>query len=124
MEDSSRATARFKFGPVPKPPIVTLITPDNKDYPRPEGWPRRLFDAPSYDLAPRFGLAYRIRNKTVVRSGYGIYWQQMGSDPPVNISIQAPWTATRRDVRYHRPPNFDRTNPFRLAVATGSRLRH
>jgi hypothetical protein len=104
-----------------KPPIVTLITPDDPNFPRPDGWARRLFDAPSYDYAPRVGLAYRFLSNSVVRAGYGIYWQQMGSDPPVNISIQAPWIrniGATYDVT--DLPNFDRTNPFRSTVATGS----
>jgi hypothetical protein len=33
------------------------------------------FSAPKKDFAPRIGLAYRLGEKTVIRSGYGIYYE-------------------------------------------------
>src|SRR5262249_61479748 len=51
-------------------------------------------------FAPRLGLAYRINNKTVARTGYGIFFLpndvNMSSAPwsnPIN-SITTPWVAT------------------------------
>ena len=31
---------------------------------------------PSHDFAPRFGLAYRVRNGRVIRSGFGLFYTQ------------------------------------------------
>lgn len=80
-----------------------------------------MYDAPTVDPAPRFGFAYRAFGSTVIRGGYGIFWQQMGSDPPVNLSIQGPWirsigvTFDITDL-----PTFDRSNPLRQSAATAS----
>jgi len=38
------------------------------------GQPRRIFDTDWTNLAPRFGLAWQISNKTVLRMGAGIYY--------------------------------------------------
>jgi len=104
-----------------KPPTAVLITPNNPAFPRPAGWPERLYDAPTFDPAPRFSFAYRLVGSTVIRGGYGIFWQPMGSDPPVNLSIQGPWirsigaTFDITDL-----PTFDRSNPLRQSQATAA----
>jgi len=46
------------------------------------GQPRTLLDAPRNDWQPRIGAAYRVRNKWVLRGGYGLYYigdDRMGS---------------------------------------------
>ncbi len=104
-----------------KPPTAILITPNDPAFPRPAGWDARLYDAPIFDWAPRFGFAYRLLSPTVIRGGYGIFWQPMGSDPPVNLSIQGPWirnigaTFDITDL-----PAFDRSNPLRQSPAIAS----
>ena len=104
-----------------KPPNAILITPSDPNFPRPSGWDSRLYDAPSLDWAPRVGFAYRALASTVVRGGYGMFWQPMGSDPPVNLSIQGPWirnisaTFDITDL-----PTFDRSNPLRQSPAVAA----
>ena len=44
-------------------------------------------------FSPRFGLAYRLDNKTVIRTGYGIFWLP-------------------NDVRWNMVPNNDAVNSF------------
>ncbi|MGC8794016.1 MAG: TonB-dependent receptor domain-containing protein [Bryobacteraceae bacterium] len=39
-----------------------------------EGQPRTLFDADKNNWQPRVGLAYRVREKLVLRGGYGLYY--------------------------------------------------
>ena len=39
------------------------------------GTKARPFTAPKKDFAPRIGLAYRLGDKTVIRSGYGIFYE-------------------------------------------------
>ena len=46
--------------------VMPGLTPGTKAHP---------FSAPKKDLAPRIGLAYRLGDKTVIRSGYGIYYE-------------------------------------------------
>jgi hypothetical protein len=49
------------------------IAPDGNGFYRYCGR-RNPADAEKHDFAPRIGLAYRPFNKTVVRAGYGIFW--------------------------------------------------
>src|SRR5439155_10675679 len=35
---------------------------------------KRVFEDPSWNVGPRFGFAYQLRQDTVVRGGYGIYY--------------------------------------------------
>jgi len=38
------------------------------------GQPRELMDTPRNQFQPRFGLAYNLRDKWVLRGGFGMYW--------------------------------------------------
>lgn len=44
------------------------------------GRPRTLWDGDNNNLAPRVGLAYQLSSKTVIRSGYGIFYESLGAD--------------------------------------------
>ena len=46
--------------------VMPGLTPDTSNHP---------FPADKKDLAPRIGLAYRLTDKTVIRSGYGIFYE-------------------------------------------------
>ena len=38
------------------------------------GFPARLFNSDKHDFGPRAGFAYRLKDKTVLRGGYGVYY--------------------------------------------------
>lgn len=42
------------------------------------GEPSGLYNTPKANLLPRFGFAYKLNNKTVLRGGYGIYYGFLG----------------------------------------------
>jgi hypothetical protein len=42
------------------------------------GLPRALWTAPKTDFMPRIGFAYALATKTVLRGGYGIFYDQLG----------------------------------------------
>jgi hypothetical protein len=42
------------------------------------GNPRALYETPKLNLLPRFGFAYQLRPRTVVRGGYGMYFGFLG----------------------------------------------
>lgn len=44
------------------------------------GVPRGLWDTDRNNLLPRLGLAYMLRPKMVVRGGYGIFFESLGTD--------------------------------------------
>ena len=43
-------------------------------------------DPPGVKLAPRFGMAYSFTPKTVVRSGYGVYWAPWNYQPVSGVN--------------------------------------
>jgi hypothetical protein len=48
---------------------------------------RALVNMPKLDLAPRFGLAYSIDNKTVIRAAYGINYAQFNREGGENLLV-------------------------------------
>ncbi|MBO0721630.1 MAG: TonB-dependent receptor [Blastocatellia bacterium] len=42
------------------------------------GQPRALYQTPKNNIMPRFGLAYKLNEKTVIRAGYGIFFGFLG----------------------------------------------
>ena len=101
------------------PPTAVLITPDNPQFPRPKGWTRALIDTPVYLWSPRVGLAYRALSNTVVRGGYGIYWQPMSTDGPATISLNPPWIrSVNATYDITNLDSFDRSNPLVASSAT------
>jgi hypothetical protein len=66
-------------------------------------------------FAPRFGLAYRLDDKTVVRSAYGIYYvPNDGAGGASLTSITQPWAATAdNETTIGTPLN----NPFPTGIA-------
>ena len=69
--DAANPNAKY---PYPAPPSV--IT-GGFLFPGKSGQPRRLYDTDWTNLAPRIGVAYRLRNdgKTVLRTGVGVFYQ-------------------------------------------------
>jgi hypothetical protein len=96
-------------------PTAINITGNN----RPPGWGPALFDPQGKLWSPRVGFAYRATANTVVRGGYGIYWQPMTADPIVNFSINAPFVETLSNTYdVTNLPTFDRSNPLANSTAT------
>lgn len=44
------------------------------------GRPQALWNGDENNFAPRVGLAYQLNTKTVIRSGYGIFFDVLGID--------------------------------------------
>jgi len=70
-----------------------------------------------WDFGPRFGLAYKVAPKTVLRVGFGIFYggeENMGGSP--NLGENAPFNATmnlgRQDLNNNSLPNNFVTNPW------------
>lgn len=66
-----KANPNSKY-PYPAPPSVLT---GGFLFPGVNGQPRRLYNTDHTNIQPRIGLAYRIREKTVIRTGAGIYYQ-------------------------------------------------
>ncbi len=83
-----------------------------------EGQPRTLLDADRNNWQPRVGLAYRLRDKWVVRGGYGLYY--LGDDTLGSTSGFSRTTSAVVSIDGLRPVEGLRTaNPF---VTHGGKL--
>jgi hypothetical protein len=79
-----------------------------------------LVDGASLNWSPRLGFAYRLTEKTVVRGGYGLYWQTFNADPFLNISLNPPFVVSAgATYQLSDLPNFNRSNPLVGTSATG-----
>ncbi len=81
-----------------------------KDY----GLSRSLAYTNYKDFAPRFGLAYRMRNRMVVRSGYGVYYgQSMTNTLRRDLSNVFPFTLSQTFNSVKSNPSLlTMSNPF------------
>ena len=91
---------------------------------------RTSMDTDYRDIQPRFGIAYSLNNKTVIRTGYGIYYAVSSSVAGANaISPNAPgfyaptaWQTAVPGYPATPPPGLSDPFPFGLVPVTGSSL--
>ena len=76
----ARAQANYARAPIPEVPASAFRTLGGLTFAGRGGNPRGLRDANYRTLMPRFGLAYQLTNRTVVRAGYGIFFALLGAD--------------------------------------------
>ena len=67
---------------------------------------RRAFKSDGNDFAPRFGLAYQLNPKTVIRSGAGIYYFRDISNAVFDIVRNIPFTIRQNEVANSGTPNL------------------
>ena len=81
------------------------------------GQSRRPFQTDWTDIQPRIGLAWELAPKTVLRTGFGIYYQPgvstsaVGSDYTDGFSQQTPYIASADGINY----STGLTGPYSLA---------
>ena len=76
------AAARVNYAksPIPEVPASAFRAMGGLTFAGVGGQPRALWGGDRNNFAPRVGLAYQIAPKTVLRSGYGIFYDQTGID--------------------------------------------
>ncbi|HEY6400153.1 MAG TPA: TonB-dependent receptor, partial [Blastocatellia bacterium] len=77
---SERALATYAAKPIPETPVSVFKTLGGLTFPGVDGQPRGLWESDKNNFMPRIGLAYALTQKTVVRAGYGIYYDSIGID--------------------------------------------
>ena len=66
--------ANYAKNPTPELPASQFVVKGGLLFAGVNGQPSSLFDTPKLNVAPRFGLAYKLDNKTAIRAGYGIFF--------------------------------------------------
>ena len=74
------ARAAYARNPIPQVPVEQFRVVGGLRFAGVGGQPRGLFDTDWNNFAPRVGLAWRLGQAWVVRAGYGVFFNQMGSD--------------------------------------------
>lgn len=70
--------AAYANNPTPEIPASAFTMRGGLTFAGVNGQPRALFSTPKTNFMPRFGLAYKINNKTVFRGGYGMFFGFLG----------------------------------------------
>jgi hypothetical protein len=77
---SERALTNYAANPIPQLPVSAFRTIGGLTLAGVDGQPRGLWESDKNNFMPRIGLAYSLTKKTVVRAGYGIYYDSIGID--------------------------------------------
>ncbi len=77
---SAAALARYAASPIPEIPTADFRTPGGLLFAGINGTPRGMWNTDANNFAPRIGIAWVARPGTVVRAGYGIFFQSIGAD--------------------------------------------
>lgn len=86
----TQARANYATNPIPELPLDQFRVLGGLMFASPNQ--RGLWEGQESNFLPRVGLAYQIDDKTVVRSGYGIFYDTIGINR--SIAIQTGFTAT------------------------------
>lgn len=72
------ARANYALNPIPQLPLSQFSVKGGLTYVGVNGQPRTLYDAPNRNFMPRVGFAYSLNPRTVLRGGYGIFFDMLG----------------------------------------------
>ncbi len=75
---AAEALAAYAAHPDASVPVSQFSTMGALTFAGVNGAPRDYFNTGATNFAPRFGLAYRLTNKTVLRAGYGMFYDTIG----------------------------------------------
>ena len=93
---AAAAQAAYAASPIAEVPPSAFRTVGGLLYAGVGGVPRSLWNPDRNNFSPRLGLAWRWRPQTVVRAGYGVFFEPGGSDrytaSPVGYSRRTPIT--------------------------------
>jgi hypothetical protein len=75
---NAAAQAAYALNPIPEIPVNQFSAMGGVTFAGVSGNPRSAYNAPKIDFMPRVGFAYALDSKTVVRGGYGIFFDELG----------------------------------------------
>jgi len=74
------AAAAYAASPIPEVPVDQFRTLGGLLFAGVGGNPRGLWNTDKNNFSPRFGLAWMVSPKIVVRAGYGVFFTSLGAD--------------------------------------------
>jgi hypothetical protein len=74
------AQANYAKSPIPEVPVSSFRTPGGLLFAGVNGVSRGLWNLDPNNFMPRIGLAYQLRPRTVLRAGYGVFFESNGAD--------------------------------------------
>ncbi|MGH9671663.1 MAG: TonB-dependent receptor domain-containing protein, partial [Bryobacteraceae bacterium] len=77
---SQQALSNYARAPIPEVPAAAFRTIGGLQFAGAGGQPADLWRSDRNNFAPRIGLAYQLNKKTVLRAGYGIFYDVVGVD--------------------------------------------
>lgn len=77
---SQQAAANYARSPIPEVPVSAFSTIGGLQFAGVNGLPGQLWTADRNNFAPRFGFAYQWNSNTVIRGGYGFFYDVLGVD--------------------------------------------
>ena len=83
----AQAKVNYAKNPIAELPATAFSARGGLTWVNQNGWGRSPYNANRGQFLPRIGLAYQINPKTVLRSGYGIYFDSIGVDRFIPIQI-------------------------------------
>ena len=77
---AAQAKANYARNPIPELPVDQFRVPGGLTFAGVGGQPRALWSADKNNFAPRIGIAWQWNPKTVIRAGYGFFYDMLGID--------------------------------------------
>jgi hypothetical protein len=116
---AAAARANYAQNPIPQVPLDQFQVLGGLTFPGVNGNPRTLWNNNYKNFMPRFGFAYSVTPETIVRGGYGIYFEPLGT-PAFDVN-QTGFSATTQmvvstDNGQHYLTNI--ANPFPNGLTT------
>ncbi len=106
----AEARAAYARSPIPELPVAQFRTPGGLKFSGAGGVPRTLWNTDRNNFAPRFGFAWQALAKTIVRGGYGIFYEQLGAR---EIDVNQQGFSQRTSL----VPSLDNGLTFRASIA-------
>jgi hypothetical protein len=107
---NAAARAAYAQNPIPEVPLADFNLRGGLLFAGVGGQARGLWDPDRNNFSPRFGLAYQLTPSTVVRAGYGIFFEPLGAD-------RADSTQLGFSQRTNMNPSVDNGQTFRATLA-------
>src|SRR4051794_10991615 len=109
----AQAMANYALNPIPQVPVSQFHPMGGLTFAGVNGQPRELWKSNQNLMMPRIGFAWSVTPKTVLRGGYGIFFDALGV---VNVNVNQTGFTQSTDMT----PSFDNgqtyaanlTNPF------------